>query len=306
MSIRTILIGLLAVMAGLAAAIVVLQMAGPRSASPKTVTVVVAKTDIPRGQMVQPTAVTTQDWPEGLAAEGALATTAQAVGRATLVPQVKGQPVFESSLAPPGVKGGLAVLVPEGMRAFTILTPTQSAGVAWFIQPGNKVDVLLTTCGVQSTNESYTLTLLQNVEIMAVDQELDTPAPDKTDAQRQRSVTLLVSPEQAAKLSLAQQKGVLHLSLRNPHDQRAVDVAQISMAHLRFLPDWANGPSPPPPAEAPPEKPPQTRAPLTPPPHPLLSIFTLRGSTRGQVLVRAGNWPGPEPGLATKDRIASP
>ena len=66
------------------------------------------------------------------------------------------------------------------------------------------------------TGGGSTTTLLQNVEILAVDQKVDGPADNKVDSTNLRSVTLLVTPDQAAKLSLGQSKGTLHLTLRNP------------------------------------------------------------------------------------------
>ena len=73
---------------------------------------------------------------------------------------------------------GLAPLVKPGMRAFTILTPTIAPGVVGFILPGNRVDVLLTmTESSQNANSGggYTTTLLQNVEVIAVDQQMKVP-----------------------------------------------------------------------------------------------------------------------------------
>ena len=120
------------------------------------------------------------------------------------------------------------------MRAFTISTNVAS-GVAGFILPGNKVDVLMTlTAGGAKdvTGGGSTTTLLQNVEILAVDQKVEAPADNKVDSTNLRSVTLLVTPTSAAKLSLGQSKGTLHLTLRNPEDNLAAKVRPTTVNDL--------------------------------------------------------------------------
>src|SRR5437879_8830127 len=123
------------------------------------------------------------------------------------------------------------------MRAFTIPTTNVASGVAGFVMPGNRVDVLLTMNGVgtrEQTGGGVTTTLLQNIEILAVDQRIDAPVDNKVDPAQLRSVTLLVTPEEAARLDLGQNRGSLHLSLRNPEDTRH---AQARPATLTALED---------------------------------------------------------------------
>ena len=88
-------------------------------------------------------------------------------------------------------------------------------GVAGFILPGNRVDVLLSLGEISGTNETgggSTITLLENIEILAVDQKMDAPSDNKVDTKDLRSVTLLVTPQQANRLDLGQNKGMLHLA----------------------------------------------------------------------------------------------
>ena len=118
---------------------------------------------------------------------------------------------------------------PNGMRAFTIHTPSVASGVGGFVLPGNKVDVLLTMDGKRG---SITTTLLQNLEILAVDQRIDAPADNRIDPKQLHSVTLLVTPDQAARLGLAQNKGSLHLALRNHKDDQLLRTSRARMAEL--------------------------------------------------------------------------
>jgi pilus assembly protein CpaB len=169
--------------------------------------------------------------------DGAITQLKEAVDRVASIPLAKGDPVVEAKLTPKGISAhGLDALIPEGMRAFTITTSLVS-GVAGFILPGSKVDVLL-TISTHATDDptggGSTTTLLQNVEILAVDQRVDAPADNKVDPKDLRSVTLLVSPQQAAKLDLGQNKGTLHLSLRHPKDTTPAMTVPATLKAIQF------------------------------------------------------------------------
>ena len=128
-------------------------------------------------------------------------------------------------------------MIPSGMRAFTIRTPHVAAGVGGFILPGNRVDVLLTTSGSgpnDVTGGGATTTLLQNVEVLAVAQRLDAPEANKVDPKEVSSVTLLVTPDHAAKLDLGMNRGLLHLALRNPEDNEEAETRPATMSQLRL------------------------------------------------------------------------
>jgi pilus assembly protein CpaB len=80
-----------------------------------------------------------------------------------------------------------------------------------------------------------TIPLLQNVEILAVGQRVNAPAENKVNDKELRSVTLLVTLEQATMLALGQTKGILHLSLRNPNDHKPTERKVVTLEELRFL-----------------------------------------------------------------------
>src|SRR5262249_52132612 len=154
---------------------------------------------------------------------GAFTSVADAVDRVSATPLMKEEALLETKLAPKGAGRGLAALIPSWKRAVTILTATPTTPVAGLALPGNRVDVLLTVGGGGAndpTGGGSTTTLVQNVEILAVDQRVDAPADDKAGAKELRSVTLLVTPNQAAKLDLGQNRGTLHLALRNLNDNQ--------------------------------------------------------------------------------------
>ena len=241
MTLRTLLLVLLALVSGGSAAVGIKrlrnQVAPP---TPDMVPIVVAASAIPRGAIVSADSVTLREYPKDLVPASAITRIDEALDRFVFIPLAKDDPVLDVKLLAKGAGRGLAPLIPKGMRAFTIHTPSLASGVAGFILPGNKVDVLLTISNTTSNDDTgggSTTTLLQNVEILAVDQRVEAPADNKVDTKELRSVTLLVTPDQAAKLDLGQNKGTLHLSLRHPDDNLAAETRPATLADLRFHPE---------------------------------------------------------------------
>jgi len=274
MTVRSVLVVALALVFGGSAAVGVsaLRQQAPAAAPPETVPVVVAAVDVPRGTVLTGVVLKVREWPKDMVPPGVVTKLEEALERVVFIPVMKDEPVLEAKLAPKGAGRGLAALIPNGMRAFTIQTPNVSTGVAGFILPGNKVDVLLTVSGSGSndaTGGGSSTTLFQNVEILAVDQRVDAPSENKVDVKDLRSVTLLVTPDQQAKLNLAQNKGTLHLSLRNLQDSLAADTRPATLADLRLYH----------------EKPKEVAPALAPPPPEPLQIRTLRGGHDGAVYI---------------------
>jgi pilus assembly protein CpaB len=239
MSTRTILIGVLALTFGGSAAVGVnlLYHQGPGDLRSDSVTVAVAARDVPRGSMITADMVKSEEVPKDLIPVGAITQLDDVIDRVAFSSVVENEPFIKGKMSEKHAKGGLAGLVPKGMRAFAIQTPHVATQIAGFILPGNKVDVLLTMNGGgpnDVTGGGATTTLLQNVEIMAVDQHLDAPSDNKVDTRTLQSVTLLVTPDQAAKLDLGQNRGILHLSLRNPTDVEAANARPATISQLQF------------------------------------------------------------------------
>ena len=237
MSMRTVLVLILAIICGVAVAVGASQLRG-RTTRIKVAksSVLVAALDIPRGETVTSEMLENIDWPKELIPKTALSELDQAVDRAAMVPIVAGDLMLDGKLAPRDAGRGLAALIRPGMRAYTVQTTKVNSQVAGFILPGNQVDVLLTLRGNPNdgTGGGSTTTLLQAVEILAVDQRLDAPAENKVDPADLRSVTLLVTPEQVALLELGQNMGTLSLSLRNAEDTAQAHTRPATLADIRF------------------------------------------------------------------------
>ena len=293
MSPRTVMISVLALVFGGSAAVGVNSfIKNPPTIKGDVVAVEVAAVEIPRGGTITSEQIKTREFPKDLVPPGAITKVEDAVDRAVFIPLMKDEAIVENKLAPKGSGRGLAALIPPGMRAFTITT-TLASGVAGFILPGNKVDVLLTisNMGISDvTGGGSATTLLQNTEILAVDQKIYAPAENKVDAKEMRSVTLLVTPYQANLLELGQNRGTLHLALRHPEDRQPGASRTATMFDLQFHQEkpWdqrakdvlsALGEALAKARPAPP--PPPARAEVTP----KKSIRTIRGSSEGMVLL---------------------
>lgn len=282
MSFKAIFVILLAGTCGVSAAVGINQLRAPAptEVEPETAPIVVAAVNIPRGRMVTEDDLQVRQWPKDLLPDGAVTTLEEAVQRAAITPLVVEEPVLNAKLATKDAGRGLAALIPKGMRAYTIQATKVASNVAGFVLPGNRVDVLLNLRGRpdDETGGGSTTTLLQSVEILAVDQQLDAPAENKSDPNDLRSVTLLVTADQAAKLDLGQNLGQLTLSLRNPEDKAEAATRPALLADVRYHQEQ---PLPEPQADGS-VAPVVLRGGKKPE---VFSIMTLRGSRRGQVQV---------------------
>ncbi len=187
------------------------------------VTVVVAAQNIPFGQIVDATKVETMPWPVAALPKGSFTDAAAVLPVAGQEPRraaaaiAQGELLLASKVSDFGQKVTIVQSLGPNRRAFTI-NVNASTGVAGFVTPGDRVDVLLTQ-GRESSLK--TVTILQNLRVIGVDQEVN----EKTNTPEvARTVTLDVSPEDSQKLALAQKAGTLSLTLRTLDDD-AIDSA---------------------------------------------------------------------------------
>ena len=259
MNARTLIVVILALVCGGAAALGISRMRGDgtvqaaEAAAPETVDVLVAKNNLLLAHTVTDKDVELVAWPKGMVPEGALVRVEDAMQRVPFSLIYPGEVVLDAKLADRGAGVGLPPLIPPGMRAFTIQAETASSNVAGFVLPGYLVDVLLTVRSNNindGTGGGSSVTLLQAVKILAVDQQLGIPKENMVDPDETQSITLLVTPEQAQYLDVGRNLGVLSLSLRNPDDLDEVETDTTLLAKLRelrskLLPEPAAEPAPP-------------------------------------------------------------
>ena len=154
------------------------------AARPQTTSIVAAGKDIKIGMILAPADLTSIEV-VGAVPQGAILDKKNAIGRGVIANIYSGEAILDSRLAPLGSGGGLAATIKEGMRACAIWVD-EVVGVAGFVTPGMRVDVLVSgvpynqTAG--SSQETQTKTLLQNIEVLSAGQDI------QKDAERQTAV----------------------------------------------------------------------------------------------------------------------
>lgn len=197
----------------------------------KTTRVVAAAGDIKVGSILRDNDLTTIQI-SGTLPQGAILKPQDAIGRGVLSELYVGEPILDARLAAPGSGGGLAATIPQGMRAAAVKVD-QVVGVAGFVTPGMRVDVLISgnPPGAPSNSQgTVTKTLLQNIEVLSAGTDIKKDAEGKP--QQVQVVNLLVSPPQAELLSLAGNETHIQLVLRNPLDTKDAKPAETSMTEL--------------------------------------------------------------------------
>ena len=187
-----------------------------------------AAKDLQPGEVLQPQDLAMVSWPASLAMSGTFDKGDVLIGRAVLYPVEKGQPITEKLLSSPGAGVGLAGEIASGMRAIA-LRSDEVMGVAGFLFPGSRVDVLV-TYRTDKSPESQTLTVLQNVEVLAAGQKTQ-PDPEGK-AVTATVVTLLLTPEDAQKAVLASTQGTVHFVLRNGTDKEQTHAPPVALSQL--------------------------------------------------------------------------
>src|SRR5580698_9059965 len=215
---RLLMIGVLALALGFFASVYVyknLQSKGGSSNEPG-IDVIVAADDLQVGARVDEHDIKVIRIPAADLPPGAPRKRSEVIGHGVIVPISKGEFILPNKLAGENAGAGLPALIPPGMRAVSVRV-NEVVSVAGFVTPGTRVDVLLT--GTPGTNgDQQTTTVLQNVAVLASGHTLERNSSGE--AQNTAVITLLVSPDDAQRLTLASSQGHIQLALRNPLDTK--------------------------------------------------------------------------------------
>jgi pilus assembly protein CpaB len=205
-----------------------------------SVQAVVATRDLPVGSLLTKDDIKTVAWAARAVVPGSFTTIDPVVNRGLVVPVTENEPITEGKLAAAGTGAGLPPTIPQGMRAIS-LRVNEVVGVAGFVVPGTRVDVLV----VMRMPDSGSLSriVLSNITVLAAGTRYDQAKAQK-EAQPIPTavVTVLVTPEDAERLALAGNDGAITLVLRNPLDAEPVKTAGARTASLM-------GAAPPPPVQ---------------------------------------------------------
>ena len=237
---------------------------------------VVAKEPIPVGTIVTPEQVKVVAWPAANPLTGGFTDVNAVAGRGVISAVLANEPLTESKLAPREAGGGLPPTIPAGMRAMSVRV-NDVISVAGFTVPGTHVDVVLT---IHIGNDAISRVVLNNIQVLTAGTRYDQQKSRDGQPIQAAVVTLLLTPRDIERLTLAQSQGQITLALRNPLDTENVETSGVRVGSLLGAPD------------APPQKKVVsgqvrmvTPPPPPPPPKPY-SIEAIRGSKRSEEIIK--------------------
>jgi pilus assembly protein CpaB len=200
------------------------------NAGPAMSQVALATKDLEVGTVLKEDDVKVADWP-GAVPAGSTNQVKDIIGRGVITAIFAKEPVIASRLAAKGAGGGMAAMIPPGMRAVAVRV-NEVVGVAGFVVPGMHVDVLISGSapGSNANLGTLTQTLLQNVEVLSAGQDFKKDSEGKP--VMVQVINMLVTPTQAEQLSLAASQTSIQLVLRNPLDHEIAKTPGTAMLHL--------------------------------------------------------------------------
>jgi pilus assembly protein CpaB len=199
--------------------------------------VVVAEMDISAGTALTERMVRVAQWPEEIIPSSALRDPKHVVGRVVQVSLSKGEPIMVLKLAPEGTSAGLGGLLGPDKLAVTVRTDDVT-GVAGFINPGDRVDVLVEMPAIGTQGEHFSKIILQNIKVLSKGQSTEQTTEKKPEVVT--TVTLELSPDQAEVINLASGQGKIRLALRNRLNQAEFATTGVITSQIGYKPVLVN------------------------------------------------------------------
>jgi pilus assembly protein CpaB len=195
--------------------------------------VAVAAENLPMGTRLKKEQIKLAGWPASSPVQGSFATADSLVGRGLIQSVHANEPLTENKLAPVEAGAGLPPSIPQGMRALSVRV-NDVIGVAGFTTPGTRVDVLV----VLNRGEiSMSRAVVSNVQVLTAGTLYDQEQSKDGKAIPSTVVTLMVTPEDAERIALAQSSGAITLVLRNPLDTEPTNTRGVRLPSLMGAPD---------------------------------------------------------------------
>lgn len=195
--------------------------------------VAVAAHNLPTGSRITEKDVKLVAWPASNPVPGAFSELKPILDRGLVAAVAENEPFTETKLAPLGSGAGLPPSIPPGMRAMSVKVD-EVIGVAGFVVPGTRVDLVVTLRGSGQTEESMSRTVASNVLVLTAGTRFDQEQAKDGKPQPSTVVTLAVSPSDAERVALASSEGKISLALRNPLDVAPTETAGVHVAALRL------------------------------------------------------------------------
>ena len=200
-----------------------------------SIEIVAAARPIPVGTIVTKDHVKLVAWPQRSPVAGSFTKIEDVLNRGAIAELAENEPLTASKLAAAGAGGGLPPTIPEGMRAISVKT-NEVVGVAGFVIPGTRVDVLVVVRG-GSGQEPTSRAVVSNVQVLTAGSRFDQENAKKEGKPIAATVvTLLVTPTDAERISLAANEGQIMLTLRNPLDVAPTATTGVRMGNLLAAP----------------------------------------------------------------------
>jgi pilus assembly protein CpaB len=207
-----------------------MQSVPTRTVEVPTSRVVVAASDLQLGAELKAGDLRAIQWPSGNVPQGSFSNPEELVGRGLILPVVQNEPFLPSKLAPKEAGAGLPPVIAPGYRALSVRV-NDVVGVAGYVLPGTRVDVVATVNPTQQPTDVTSKVVLTNVLVLAAGTKIERDGEGNKPIQVS-VVTLLVSPDESERLTLASTEGKIQLALRNPMDQTAPRTPGIRPAGL--------------------------------------------------------------------------
>lgn len=195
---------------------------------------VVAAHDLQMGQMVTKDDVKLVAWPASSPVEKGFTSIETVLNRGLLDRVATNEPLTEAKVAPLEAGAGLAPTITEGMRALSVKV-NDVIGVAGFVVPGAHVDVLVTLSN-RTAQDSMTRVVVSDVQVLTAGTRIDREKARDGQPIQASVVTLLVTPPDAEKITLAGNEGSIMLTLRNPMDRAQTETTGVRTAALLGAP----------------------------------------------------------------------
>lgn len=228
---QTLIMLVVALGCGLAAMVMTQRfLAAPTQTLPKGKEVVVAAVDIKPGEQINEALIKTVEWPDDVLPENAVTDPKEILGRSVRYPIASNEIVTPAKLAAQGVGPGLEPIIEEGKRAMSIAMKTHESA-AGFIKPGSRVDIVMISKR-SGTKGGKAKTILQNIQVIAVNQAISEDSSDDQRGHVVEMVTFMLTPEEAEMLALAQNSGSIQLVLRNPIEDDFVKTKGVTQDEL--------------------------------------------------------------------------
>jgi pilus assembly protein CpaB len=248
--------------------------------------VVVAASSLDIGAELRSEDMKVIGWPADSAPEGTFSNPDELIGRGVILPMIPNEPILPNKIASKGEGAGLPPAIPAGLRAVSVRV-NDVIGVAGYILPGNRVDVLATVSPTAQHTDITSKMILSNVQVLTagtrIERDVDQDKPIAVSV-----VTLLVDPNEAERLTLASTEGKIQLALRNPLDKTTPQTPGIRQAALLGTTPTSRplGVARPRVVAAPVAVAAPAPKPAPPAPEPPPTVEVIRGDKRAQEVVR--------------------